>query len=296
MNSFNNKLIAIMLALVLPLSASLAHAAGRSSASSGGFRGGFSSQRSISKPAPSAPSKTGFGSFNTSKPAYASKKSDSALNRDLEKNQAQANAQKSMDARQQTAQQSQRGFGNSVSGNNGVNNSGNQQAANQSANQPANQSTYATPPVTQSAPVMMQPQVAQRGSGILPAVVGGVILGSVMSHPQAAENRQSQQLEPIANIGTGSSKDEVASSAAAVGDKTLALSSSDAENAAATVTATATKVTQENGDFKLLRTVLVILLFAALAWAGWQFLLSRRNRRNKRNKQDSAVHYSLGGN
>ncbi|MFZ6681508.1 hypothetical protein [Undibacterium sp. Tian12W] len=288
MNSFNNKLIAIMLALVLPLSASLAHAAGRSSGSSGGFRGGFSSQRSVSKPAPSAPSKTGFGSFNTSKPAYASKKSDSALNRDLEKNQAQANAQKSMDARQQTAQQSQRGFGNSVRGNNGVNNSGNQQAA--------NQSTYATPPVTQTAPVMMQPQVAQRGSGILPAVVGGVILGSVMSHPQAAENRQSQQLEPIANVGTGSSKDEVASSAAAVGDKTPALSSSDAESAAATVTATATKVAQENGDFKLLRTVLVILLFAALAWAGWQFLLSRRNRRNKRNKQDSAVHYSLGGN
>ncbi|MFZ6712677.1 hypothetical protein [Undibacterium sp. TC9W] len=290
MNSFNNKLIAIMLALVLPLSASLAHAAGRSSGSSGGFRGGFSSQRSVSKPAPSAPSKTGFGSFNTSKPAYTSKKSDSALNRDLEKNQAQANAQKSMDARQQTAQQSQRGFGNSA-GNNGVNNSGNQQAANQPANQPA----YTTPPLTQSAPVMMQPQVVQRGSGILPAVVGGVILGSVMSHPQAAENRQSQQLEPIANIGTGSSKDEVASSAAAVDDKTLALSSSDAENAAATATvsATATKVTQENGGFKLLRTVLVILLLAALAWAGWQFLLSRRSRRNK---QDSAVHYSLGGN
>ncbi|BBB63734.1 hypothetical protein UNDKW_5461 [Undibacterium sp. KW1] len=276
-----------MLALVLPLSASLAHAAGRSSGSSGGFRGGFSSQRSVSKPAPSAPSKTGFGSFNTSKPAYTSKKSDSALNRDLEKNQAQANAQKSMDARQQTAQQSQRGFGNSASGKNGVNNSGNQQAANQSANQPA----YTTPPVTQSAPVMMQPQVAQRGSGILPAVVGGVILGSVMSHPQAAENRQSQQLEPIANTGTGSSKDEVASSAAAVDDKAPALSSSDAENAAATVTAT--KVAQENGDFKLLRTVLVILLFAALAWAGWQFLLSRRSRRNK---QDSAFHYSLGGN
>jgi hypothetical protein len=287
MNSFNNKLIAVMLALVLPLSASLAHAAGRSSGSSGGFRGGFSSQRSVSKPAPSTPSKTGFGSFNTSKPAYTSKKSDSALNRDLEKNQAQANAQKSMDARQQTAQQSQRGFGNSA-GNNGINNSGNQQAA----NQPANQSTYATPPVTQSAPVMMQPQVVQRGSGILPAVVGGVILGSVMSHPQAAENRQSQQLEPLANVGTGSSKDEAAGSTATEANgKTPALSSADAENTTATITAT--KVAQENGDFKLLRTVLVILLFAALAWAGWQFLLSRRNRRNK---QDSAVHYSLGGN
>ncbi len=283
MNSFNNKLIAVMLALVLPLSASLAHAAGRSSGSSGGFRGGFSSQRSVSKPAPSAPSKTGFGSFNTSKPANASKKSDSALNRDLEKNQAQANAQKSMDARQQTAQQSQRGFGNSASGNKGVNNSGNQQAA----NQPANQSTYATPPVTQSAPVMMQPQVVQRGSGILPAVVGGVILGSVMSHPQAAENRQSQQLEPLANVGT----EAASSTTTGANDKAPALSSADAENTAATITAT--KVAQENGDFKLLRTVLVILLFAALAWAGWQFLLSRRNRRNK---QDSAVHYSLGGN
>lgn len=287
MNSFNNKLIAVMLALVLPLSASLAHAAGRSSGSSGGFRGGFSSQRSVSKPAPSAPSKTGFGSFNTSKPAYASKKSDSALNRDLEKNQAQANAQKSMDARQQTAQQSQRGFGNSA-GNNGINNSGNNSGNQQAANQPA----YTTPPVTQSAPVMMQPQVVQRGSGILPAVVGGVILGSVMSHPQAAENRQSQQLEPLANVGTGSSKDEAAGSTATEANgKTPALSSADAENTAATITAT--KVAQENGDFKLLRTVLVILLFAALAWAGWQFLLSRRNRRNK---QDSAVHYSLGGN
>ncbi|MFZ6735754.1 hypothetical protein ACO0LG_27790 [Undibacterium sp. Ji42W] len=288
MNSFNNRLIAIMLALVLPLSASLAHAAGRSSGSSGGFRGGFSSQRSISKPAPSTPSKTGFGSFNTSKPAYASKKSDSALNRDLEKNQAQANAQKSMDARQQVTQQSQRGFGNSA-GNNGVN-SGNQQAANQPANQPANQSTYTTPPVTQSAPVTMQPQVAPRGSGILPAVVGGVILGSVMSHPQAAENRQSQQLEPIANIGTGSSKDEIASSATAVDDKAAVMSSSsDAVVTTATTAATA-KQSQDDGGFKLLRTVLVILLFAALAWAGWQFL------RGRRSKQDSAVHYSLGGN
>lgn len=276
MNSFNNKLIAIMLALVLPLSASFAHAAGRSSGSSGGFRGGFSSQRSISKPAPSKPSNTGFGSFNNSKPANVSKKSDSALNRDLEKNQAQANAQKSMDARQQTAQQSQRGFGNSTD-----NNSGNQQAA--------NQPTYTAPPVTQSAPVIMQPQVVQRGSGILPAVVGGVILGSVMSHPQAAENRQSQQLEPIASMGTGSGKEAVASSAAvAMDDKTTALSSPEAENTTATLTTT--KVTQESGGFKLLRTALVILLFATAAWAGWQFLRSRRN------KQDSAVHYSLGGN
>ncbi|MFZ6777558.1 hypothetical protein ACO0LD_12080 [Undibacterium sp. Ji83W] len=281
MNSFNNKLIAVMLALVLPLSASFAHAAGRSSGSSGGFRGGFSSQRSVSKPAPSAPSKTGFGSFNTSKPANVGKKSDSALNRDLEKNQAQANAQKSMDARQQTAQQSQRGFGNSGTGNSVGNNSGNQQAANQPA--------YTTPPVTQSAPVTMQPQVVQRGSGILPAVVGGVILGSVMSHPQAAENRQSQQLEPIANTGTGSGKEEVASSAAvAMDDKTTVLSSSEAEKAAATLTTA--KVAQESGGFKLLRTALVILLFAMVAWAGWQFLRSRRN------KQDSAVHYSLGGN
>lgn len=292
MNSFNNKLIAVMLALVLPLSASLAHAAGRSSGSSGGFRGGFSSQRSVSKPAPSAPSKTGFGSFNTSKPAYANKKSDSALNRDLEKNQAQANAQKSMDARQQAAQGSQRGFGNSSS-NNG-NNSNSQQAA--------NQSVYSAPPVTQSAPVTMQPQVAQRGSGILPALVGGAILGSVMSHPQAAENRQPQQsqqsqqleeLEPIANVGTGSGKNEVSSSTAAVAeDKTTALGSDIGKATTADTVAMENKAksSQENGGFKLLRTSLVILLFAALAWAGWQFLRSRRN------KQDSAVHYSLGGN
>ncbi|MFZ6741619.1 hypothetical protein ACO0LC_00155 [Undibacterium sp. JH2W] len=279
MNSFNSKLIAIVLALVLPLSTGLAHAGGRPSGSSGGFRGGFSSQKNVSKPAPVQPSNTGFGSFNTSKSANVGKKSDSALNRDLEKNQAQANAQKSMDARQQAAQPGQRtqdqGFGNS-----NANNSINHQAANQSI-----YSTPTTSPVTQSTPPLMQPQVTQRGSGILPAVVGGVILGSVMSHTQAAENHRPRQLEPITNIEGGSSKDDASGSDAAVtDDSTAALSSS---TAGTTAVATAAK---EDRGFKVMRTALVLLLFATLAWAGWRFLRSRRNR------QDSAVHYSLGGN
>ncbi|MFZ6871403.1 hypothetical protein ACO0LF_04965 [Undibacterium sp. Di27W] len=279
MNSFNSKLIAIVLALVLPLSTGLAHAGGRPSGSSGGFRGGFSSQKNVSKPAPAQPSNTGFGSFNTSKSANVGKKSDSALNRDLEKNQAQANAQKSMDARQQAAQPGQRiqdkGFGSSNTGN-GIN------------NQAANQSVLTPPPVTQSAPPMMQPQVTQRGSGILPAVVGGVILGSVMSHTQAAENHRPQQLEPLSNKEGGNSKDAATDSdAKAADDKTVVLNNATAESTAAAATTIAAK---EGSGFKVMRTALVLLLFATLAWAGWQFLRSRRNR------QDSAVHYSLGGN
>ncbi|MBI3730525.1 MAG: hypothetical protein HY254_19625 [Burkholderiales bacterium] len=282
MNSFNNKLIAILLALVLPLSASFAHAAGRSSGSSGGFRGGFSSQRSVSKPAPSKPSNTGFGSFNNSNPANASKKSDSALNRDLEKNQAQANAQKSMDARQQTSQQMSQptpvsGFGNSNSSSNSIGN--NMQAA--------NKPVYAAPPVMQSAPIPMQSPVAtQRSSGILPAVVGGVILGSVMSHSQAAENRSVQQLEPIANVGTGNGKDELGGTAAVTLD--------DKPTAAASPETPATaKVAEEAHGSKILATLIWSLLLGGLGWAGWKILSYRRKQASK---QDSAVNYSLGGN
>ncbi|MES2040925.1 MAG: hypothetical protein V4495_24170 [Pseudomonadota bacterium] len=282
MNSFNNKLIAIMLALVLPFAASFAQAAGRSSGSSGGFRGGFSSQRSVSKPAPSKPSNTGFGSFNNSKPANVSQKSDSALNRDLEKNQAQANAQKSMDARQQTSQQMNQqtagsGFGNSNSSNSSSNN--NMQAA--------NKPVYAAPPVTQSAPIQMQsPVVVQRSSGILPAVVGGVILGSVMSHPQAAENRSAQQLEPIANVGTGTGKDELGgTSAVTQDDKTAAAASPE--------TPATAKVVEEAHGSKILATLIWSLLLGGLGLAGWKILSYRRKQASK---QDSAVHYSLGGN
>lgn len=284
MNNFYHKLI-IMMALILPLMANTVNAAGRSGGSSTGFKGGFSSQRSMSKPAPSKPSNTAFGSFNTSKPA-TSRNSDSALNRDLQKNQAQANALKSMDARKQTATlpstppplpaqnagSNLGGLGSSNSFGNNTANSGFGTANTASMNRPTGFGTPAPAPV-----------IVQR-SGIGGGMAGafmGFMLGSMISHPAAAESAgpRSSQLEPIAGQGS-----VVSDGISASGTGGNSLPAANAQPASA--------VQEEGTGWKLLRLAIWSLILGGLGWLIYKIWRVVKPVR----KQASTAHYSLGGN
>ncbi|MFZ6723696.1 hypothetical protein [Undibacterium sp. Ji49W] len=300
MNNFYHKLI-IMMALILPLMANTVNAAGRSGGSSTGFKGGFSSQRSMSKPAPSKPSNTAFGSFNTSKPA-TSRNSDSALNRDLQKNQAQANALKSMDARKQAAtspstppplntangatnsvgnsagNNTNNSFGSNV-GNGGVGgyqaNNGFSTANTANMNRPTGFSTPAPAPV-----------IVQR-SGIGGGMAGafmGFMLGSMISHPAAAESAgpRSSQLEPIAGQGSVVSDGSSASGTSGISDTSLPVANAQP----------ASVVQEEGTGWKLLRLAIWSLILGGLGWLIYKIWRVVKPVR----KQTSAAHYSLGGN
>ncbi|MFZ6655177.1 hypothetical protein [Undibacterium sp. TJN19] len=286
MNRLKSKLLIIMLALILP---GMTLAASSSRGSSGGFKSGFSSQRSVSRPAAPPPTNSSFGKFDTSKPASYNK-SDSALNRDLEKNQAQANALKSMDARNQKSNSSAGNTSNISNTSNTSSNAtapGNQSAANygnatntgsagnyrQTA--PVTPSVMPAAPIYQPAPVIVQ----QRGSGIGGAVTGGILgfmLGSAMSHSQAANHdSRSGQLDPFPTAGA-------ANSANADG----------AVKSSATDSATAAPVEHEAVGWSLLRVSLWALLLGGMGWLGykiWRFIKPVQ-------PQEKQVHYSLGGN
>ncbi|WP_222619499.1 hypothetical protein [Undibacterium hunanense] len=224
-----------MMALILPLMANTVNAAGRSGGSSTGFKGGFSSQRSMSKPAPSKPSNTAFGSFNTSKPA-TSRNSDSALNRDLQKNQAQANALKSMDARKQAATSPSTppplpaqnavsnigGLGSSNSFGNNAANSGFGNANTASMNRPMTPAPTAPVGFNSPAPAPVIVQRSGIGGGMAGAFMG-FMLGSMISHPAAAEpaGPRSSQLEPIAGQGSVVSDGISASGTSSTSDTSL---------------------------------------------------------------------------
>jgi len=294
MNNFYHKLI-IMMALILPLMANTVNAAGRSGGSSTGFKGGFSSQRAYSKPAPSKPSNTKFGSFNASKPA-TSRNSDSALNRDLQKNQAQANALKSMDARKQAATlpstppslNAANGTGNST-GNSAGNNTSNSfgsnggnggvggyQANNGFSN--ANTANMNRPAGFNSpAPAPVIVQRSGLGGGMAGAFMG-FMLGSMISHPAAAEpvGQRSSQLEPITGQGT------------TIGDTGSAVSASVPSVNAQPATA----VQEESLGWKLLRLAAWGLILGGLGWIAYKIWRVVKPVR----KKASTAHYSLGGN
>ena len=285
MNRLKSKIIIIMLALILP---GMTLAASSSRGSSGGFKSGFSSQRSVSRPTAPPPSNSSFGKFDSSKPVSYNK-SDSALNRDLEKNQAQANALKSMEARNQK--------NNSSFGNTGSNATapGNQPAANYgNANNSGSAGNYrqTTPvmpaapvsPVYQAAPVIVQ----QRGSGMGGAVTGGILgfmLGSAMSHSQAANHdNRSGQLDPFPTNGDAS-RAGTANTDGAVKPVTDA-------SATSAISATPAAVEHEGLGWSLLRVSLWALILGSMGWLTykiWRFMKPVR-------PQEKQVHYSLGGN
>ncbi|MFZ6760658.1 hypothetical protein ACO0K9_25915 [Undibacterium sp. Ji50W] len=292
MNNFYHKLI-ITMALILPLIANTVNAAGRSGGSSTGFKGGFSSQRNVSKPVPSKSSTTSFGSFNTSKPA-SSRNSDSALNRDLQKDQAQANALKSMDARKQAtmpASPPPLNAGNSNGNNAGSNNNNSfgSNAGNNATNNgfaygnAANMNRPVTPvpttPVIVSSPAPA-PIIVQRsgmGGGMAGAFMG-FMLGSMISHPAAAESAgpRSGQLEPIA--GQSSTVGDNASASLP------ALNAQSAQRVSA--------IQEEGGGWKLLRLAAWSLILGGLGWLIYKIWRVVKPVR----KQASAANYSLGGN
>jgi len=175
--------VAFMLSLLVPL----AHvdAADARPSTSSSFKGGFSSQRSSSSAASSSKS-GGFGSFSrrstsADAPAQASKpsgsfgsfgsgaaapqKSDSALSQKLNKNTAEANALRTLDARRQAQADAARdtrpvpGYEHGASG------------------QPA--PTYAPPPAgySQPQPQPQPPIIVRQDSGL-----GHVIAGAVLAN------------------------------------------------------------------------------------------------------------------
>ncbi|MFZ6768901.1 hypothetical protein ACO0LM_17725 [Undibacterium sp. Di26W] len=298
MNNFYHKLI-ITLALILPLIANTVNAAGRSGGSSTGFKGGFSSQRNVSKPAPSKSSSTSFGSFNTSKPA-SSRNSDSVMNRDLQKNQAQANALKSMDARKQAtmpASPPPLNAGNSTGNNAGSNNNNSFGSNGGNAGNNATNNGFAygnagnmNRPVTPvpTAPVIVSspapaPIIVQRsgmGGGMAGAFMG-FMLGSMISHPAAAESAgpRSGQLEPIAGQSS------------TVGDNASA-SLPTLNTQSAQIAQRASAVQEEGSGWKLLRLAAWSLILGGLGWLTYKIWRVVKPVR----KQASTANYSLGGN
>ena len=178
--------VAFMLSLLMPLAHVDAVEAKPSTSSS--FKGGFSSQRSSSSASASSSSKSGgsFGSFSrrstsSDAPAQASKrsggfgsfgsgaaapqKSDSALSQKLNRNAAEANALRTLDARRQSQADAARdtrpvpGYERGASG---------QQAP-----------TYAPPPAAypQPQPQPQAPIIVRQDSGL-----GHVIAGAVLAN------------------------------------------------------------------------------------------------------------------
>lgn len=226
-----------LLVLCMPLAQagtmSVRAGSGSHATSSHSFKGGFSSQRSQPAPAPAAaPSRSSFGSFGKQSapaaPANAPTKSDSALNRDLEKTQAQSNAMKSMEARQQAAAPAQP---TSVTG----------------RPLPPPGSPAAPPPVA-AAP---QPPVVvvQRESGSWGGMFWGYMLGSAMSRPHQTVNQTTiYNGTPQAN-GDGSYNGGVVAG--------------PAQGAVAPV---APAAPSESWGWKLLRVLLWGLIIGVLVW------------------------------
>lgn len=234
------RLMIAVLAVALPC---LAGAAGaRAGGSAHGFRGGFSSQRSHTTPAPARSSNTSFGRFNASRDA-APAKSGSALNRDLETSQAQTNALKNLEARKQA---NAANAATSVTGRplppvGAVPN----QAAPQAA--PAPQALHQAPPTV----------VMQREGSAMNGAFWGFMLGNAMSRPHnttVPENRPGQ-LEPIA------------------ADATAAAPTAPAAPVAAPA--------PEPAGWSLLRLLLWSLILGALVWffrKTWRLMQQRRQQ------------------
>lgn len=147
-----------------------------STARSSSYRGGFSSQKSQpARPARSAKN-TSFGSFGQ-QPGQNGGRSDSAMHRDLEKNQAQQQALKNFDARSRQKNRAQPEQQTSVSG------------------KPLNPATAPLP----AAPAV----IVQRDSGSMGGALLGFMLGQAISRPHVAnsyENRN-RDLQPLDSVG-----------------------------------------------------------------------------------------------
>lgn len=258
MSPFKYRVLTAILVIVLPM-ANLA-----SAGTSRSMKSGFSSQKSQSQRSSGSDSNksssTSFGSFGQQRGA-TSGRSDSALNRDLEKNQAQQQALKNLDARNQQ----------------------------KSATHPEQQSSVTGKPLS---PVQSVPQIApavtpqasvaptvivQRESSSMGAAFMGFMLGQAISRPHTAPSYDTRRndLEPIAGGDDASYKNSAVNEPAgsAVG--------------AAKVPAVK-PVESESIGWHMLRFMLWLTFLSGLAWVSfklYRFFLPRRQELS---------HYSLG--
>ena len=258
MSSFKHRVFAAILVIVLPM-ANIA-----SAGTSRSMRSGFSSQKSQPQRSSGNASKqspaTSFGSFGQQRSA-TSGRTDSALNRDLEKNQAQQQALKNMDARNQQ----------------------------KNAYHPEQQSSVTGKPLNsvQSAP-QMTPQIApqapaapsvivQRESSSMGAAFMGFMLGQALSRPHSVPSAPSydsrrNDLEPIAG-----------------GDDASYRNGAVSEPASGVVaTAKVPAAESESPGWHMLRFMLWLTILSGLAWVSfklYRFFVPR---------QQALSNYSLG--
>lgn len=257
MSQFKHRVLAAILIIVLPM-ANLA-----SAGTSRSMRSGFSSQKSqpqrLSGNLRNKSSETSFGSFGRQRGA-TSNRSDSALNRDLEKNQAQQQAIKNMDARNQQKNASRPEQQNSVTG---------------KPLGPAQNAAPATPQLTQApvAPTVIVP----REHSSMGAAFMGFMLGQALSRPHSVpsapsyDNRRNE-LEPIAGGADASYQN----------------SGVNAPAASAVSAAQVGPVESESKAWHMLRFMLWLTFLSGLAWVSfklYRFFVPRRQ---------AMSHYSLG--
>jgi hypothetical protein len=257
MGSFKHRFLAAILVILLPM-ANIANAG-----SSRSMKSGFSSQKSQPQRSivtnSNRSSTTSFGSFSQQRSASSSK-TDSAMNRDLEKNQAQQQALKNMDARSQQKMATLPAQQTSVTG------------------RPLNQTQTAPQPAPQVSQAPVAPTIiVQRESSSMGAAFMGFMLGQAISRPHSvpstpAYDARRSDLEPIAG-----------------GDDASYKNSTVNESANTTLTPTKVRpVESESSAWSMLRFLLWLTFLSGLGW------LSFKLYRIFSPRKEAMSHYSLG--
>lgn len=260
MSPFKHRVLTAILVIVLPM-ANIANAG-----TSRSMKSGFSSQKSqplrSSGSVSNKSSSTSFGSFGQQRGA-TSGRPDSALNRDLEKSQAQQQALKNLDARNQQKTASHPEQQNSVTGR---------------PLSPAQNAAQATPQMTQApvAPTV----IVQRESSSMGAAFMGFMLGQAISRPHSVPSAPSydtrrNELEPIAGGDDASYKNSGINEPANSG---LGVAKVPAVK----------PVESESTGWHMLRFLLWLTFLSGLAWVSfklYRFFVPRRQELS---------HYSLG--
>lgn len=286
-------LLSLSLALAMP-AASVAEAKSSSSgksSSSSSFKGGFSSQRSSSGSSAgkssstssdsSASKKTSFGSFgkrsdsaNSGSSGSGDQKSGSALNKDLDRNAANANALKTMDARNAA------NASNAANANRGYDNTGSGGRGNDTQFGRSASGGQYSPPV--APPIAQQPIIINNNSGGSSNGWMWFLLGQSMhSRAPAPGNNTSHNggLEPIANRNANAGSD---------GSDVIAYDKSgvNADAGAARLPASV-KQDEPSGFMHMLRIIFWTAVLGGLGWGLYRFL-------NRGKSMKKSPNYSLG--
>ncbi|WP_295749815.1 hypothetical protein [Undibacterium sp.] len=288
-------LLSLSLALAMP-GAGMAEAKSSSSgkSSSSSFKGGFSSQRSSSSGSSAAKSSstssdgsasknTSFGSFGKRSDSASSggsgnsdQKSGSAMNKDLDRNAANANALKTMDARNAA------NASNAANANNnrGYDNAGNSGRGNDTQfGRSANGGQY-SPPV--APPIAQQPIIINNNSGGSSNGWMWFLLGQSMhSRAPAPSNNTSHNggLEPIDNRNANAGSD---------GSDVIAYDKSGVNAGAGAARLPASvKQDEPSGFMHMLRILFWIAVLGGLGWGLYRFL-------NRGKSMKKSPNYSLG--